>query len=54
MILIVSSAEVSKDIQMYFHRVVESFYWNSDVFKARDVDLEVICVEDCANIEITV
>lgn len=39
---------------MHFHKVVEFYDWNSQVFKARDVDLEVICVKDSANIEITV
>lgn len=33
---------------------LEFYDWNPEVFKARDVDLEFICEEDSANIEIMV
>ena len=34
------------------HFQVVGFYdWNSEVFKARDVHLEVICVEDSASLQ---
>lgn len=49
-----SSAEVSRVSKCIYTKWLEFYDWNSEVFKARDVDLEFICVEDSANIEIMV
>lgn len=47
-----SSAEVSRVFKCIYTKWLESYDWNSEVFKARDVDLEFICEEESANIKI--
>ena len=48
------SAEVSRMSKCLSTKWLEFGDWNPDMFKDRDVDLEVICVEVSANIEIMV
>lgn len=54
MLIQLSSAEVSRVSKCIYTKWLEFYDWNSEVFKARGVDLEFICEEDSANIEIMV
>lgn len=53
-LLRLSSTEVSRISKCISTKWLEFYDWNSEVFKVRDVDLEVIFVKGSANTEIIV